>query len=88
MDAPLVAWHRLRKSGELFDHPALVIGHRSDPLHPCSDADRLAEEMPNTRMLEAKSICEWRVRPSRLNRELVNFLDEVWARPKANLEAV
>ncbi len=69
-------------------HPALVIGHRSDPLHPCSDADRLAEEMPNARMIEAKSIYEWRVRPSRLNRELVNFLDEVWARPKASLEAV
>ncbi|MBL4633034.1 MAG: alpha/beta fold hydrolase [Kofleriaceae bacterium] len=48
------------------------------PERPYGDADRLAEEMPNAQMIEAKSIIEWRVSPSRLNHKLVAFLDEVW----------
>jgi pimeloyl-ACP methyl ester carboxylesterase len=60
-------------------HPTLVVGHPSDPIHPFSDADRIARELPNVRLVTASSIAEWRWRPSRLNRELVAFLDEVWA---------
>ncbi len=59
-------------------HPALVIGHPSDPLHPFSDADRTAAELPGARLVEAHSILEWRVRPERLDRELCRFLAEVW----------
>ena len=60
-------------------HPTLVIGHPSDPIHPFSDADRIARELPNARIVTASSIAEWRIRPARLDRELSAFLDEVWA---------
>jgi pimeloyl-ACP methyl ester carboxylesterase len=60
-------------------HPALVIGHPADPLHPFSDADMLVDEMPNARLVDANSILEWRVSPERLNDELAAFLDDVSA---------
>ena len=59
-------------------HPALVIGHPSDPIHPFSDADRLARELPNAQLVTAISMLEWRLRPARLDRALLGFLDEVW----------
>jgi pimeloyl-ACP methyl ester carboxylesterase len=62
--------------------PTLVIGHPSDPIHPFSDADRIARELPNARLVEAHSILEWRLRPARLDAELAAFLDEVW-RPQS-----
>lgn len=58
--------------------PALVIGHRADPLHPFSDSGMLAEELPNARLIEANSILEWRIAPERLDQELAEFLDDVW----------
>jgi pimeloyl-ACP methyl ester carboxylesterase len=61
-----------------ISHPALVIGHSADPIHPFSDADMLARELTNARLFEAKSILEWRLTPSRLDRELTAFLDAVW----------
>ena len=60
-------------------HPTLVIGHPSDPIHPFSDADRIARELPNARLVTASSIAEWRFSPTRLDRELSRFLDQVWA---------
>jgi pimeloyl-ACP methyl ester carboxylesterase len=63
-----------------LENPALVIGHPADPLHPFNDADQLVEEMPNSRLVNASSIVEWRINPERLNDELASFLDEVWAR--------
>lgn len=60
-------------------HPALVVGHPSDPIHPFSDADRIAREMANARLVTARSIAEWRLAPARLDRELAAFLAEVWA---------
>jgi pimeloyl-ACP methyl ester carboxylesterase len=71
--APPVAQRRALR------HPTLVIGHWSDPIHPFTDADKLARELPNARLVTASSITEWRLRPARLDRELVSFLDEVWA---------
>jgi len=61
-----------------MEQPALVIGHHADPLHPFSDAGMLAEEMPNALLIEANSILEWRITPSRLDDELARFLDAVW----------
>jgi len=58
--------------------PTLVIGHPSDPIHPFSDADRIARELVNARLITASWMFEWRLRPARLDRELVSFLDEVW----------
>jgi pimeloyl-ACP methyl ester carboxylesterase len=63
-------------------HPTLVVGHARDPIHPFSDADVLARELPGARMVQARSIVEWRVSPSRLDAELGDFLDEVWAEPR------
>jgi pimeloyl-ACP methyl ester carboxylesterase len=60
-------------------HPTLVIGHKSDPVHPFDDADVLTRELTRARLVEARSIVEWRVSPSRLDAELLRFLDEVWA---------
>src|SRR5262245_6416808 len=61
-----------------MEQPTLVIGHHADPLHPFSDAGMLAEELPNARLIEANSILEWRLNPSRLDTELARFLDDVW----------
>jgi hypothetical protein len=58
--------------------PTLVIGHHADPLHPFSDSGMLAEELPNSRLIEANSILEWRISPERLDAELADFLDDVW----------
>jgi pimeloyl-ACP methyl ester carboxylesterase len=58
--------------------PTLVIGHHADPLHPFSDSGMLAEELPNSRLIEASSILEWRLSPERLDGELASFLEEVW----------
>jgi pimeloyl-ACP methyl ester carboxylesterase len=58
--------------------PALVIGHRRDPIHPLSDAGMLADELPNARLLEADSIIELRVAPARLTDEIAGFLDTCW----------
>lgn len=60
-------------------HPTLVIGHPSDPIHPFSDADKVARELANARIVSALSIAEWRLSPSRLDRELLDFLEGVWA---------
>ncbi len=66
-----------------FQTPTLVLGHRRDPVHPFSDAGMLAEEMPNARLLEANSLVELRLQPERLTGEIAAFLDEVWAKPRA-----
>lgn len=60
-------------------HPTLVIGHPSDPIHPFTDADRIARELPNAQLARARSIYEWRVAPKRLDAMLLQFLDDVWS---------
>jgi pimeloyl-ACP methyl ester carboxylesterase len=62
--------------------PALVIGHRRDPIHPFSDSDALVSELPNARLVRAESFLELRLTPERLLDEIVAFLDECWA-PRA-----
>ncbi|HEX3562926.1 MAG TPA: alpha/beta hydrolase [Solirubrobacterales bacterium] len=68
--------------------PTLVIGHHADPLHPFSDSGMLAEELPNSRLIEASSILEWRLSPERLDGELASFLDEVWESKPARKSAL
>jgi pimeloyl-ACP methyl ester carboxylesterase len=58
--------------------PALVIGHPRDPIHPFSDSDMLAHELPNGRLLAAESIIELRTRPERLTDEIAEFVAECW----------
>jgi pimeloyl-ACP methyl ester carboxylesterase len=71
-----------REERQQIAHPALVIGHPNDPLHPFSDADMLVEEVPNARLVNANSILEWRLSPGRLDDELAAFLDQVYAEPQ------
>lgn len=58
--------------------PALVIGHRRDPVHPFSDAGMLVEELPNGRLLVADSLLELRLSPDRLTDQIAAFLDDCW----------
>ncbi len=68
--------HGLRRQ---MQTPALVIGHPRDPVHPFSDADMLAAELPNANLLDANSIIELRTKPKRLTTRIAAFLDECWA---------
>ena len=61
-----------------LETPALVLGHRRDPIHPFSDAGMLVDELPNARLVEADSIIELRVAPERLTAEIAAFVDECW----------
>ncbi len=72
-----VASHRRERRG--IQTPALVIGHRRDPVHPFSDAGMLAEELPNGRLLEASSMLELRLAPRRLIEAIAAFVAECWA---------
>jgi len=65
-----------------FTPPALVIGHRRDPVHPFSDAGMLVEELPNGRLMVADSLLELRLSPDRLTDEIAGFLDECWDKGK------
>jgi pimeloyl-ACP methyl ester carboxylesterase len=71
-----IAPHRTER--RTFDVPALVIGHRRDPVHPFSDAGMLVDELPQGRMLEAESIVELRFSPDRLTNEIAGFIDDCW----------
>ncbi len=67
-----------RTERRTFGAPALVIGHRRDPVHPFSDAGMLADEMPDARLVQASSIVELRISPARLTTEIAAFLDDCW----------
>jgi hypothetical protein len=71
-----VAPHRSIRRG--LTPPALVIGHRRDPVHPFSDSGMLVDELPNGRLLEAGSILELRMAPERLTDEIARFIDGCW----------
>ena len=58
--------------------PALVIGHKIDFIHPFTDADHLARQLPLARLVEARSVIELRFAPDRLTTHIAEFLDEVW----------
>jgi pimeloyl-ACP methyl ester carboxylesterase len=74
-----VAPHRVQR--RQIESPALVIGHRRDPVHPFSDAGMLVEELPGARLIEASTMLELRLAPERLTDEIADFLDECW-RPR------
>jgi hypothetical protein len=51
-------------------------------VHPFSDADMLAHELPNARLVHASSIFELRLTPKRLTGIIGEFVDECWPVPK------
>lgn len=58
--------------------PALVIGHERDLIHPFTDARNLTRELPNSHFVQATSVLELRLRPTRLTGEILRFLEEVF----------
>jgi len=58
--------------------PTLVIGHKVDFIHPFTDAEHLTRQMPNARLLEARSIMELRTMPLRITGEIADFLDDAF----------
>ncbi len=63
---------------EKMEHPALIIGHTRDILHPFSDAEALQRELRNSELVQARSFFELRFPPNRLSDRLVEWLEEVW----------
>jgi pimeloyl-ACP methyl ester carboxylesterase len=61
-----------------FGMSTLVIGHSGDPIHPYTDADMLAAELRNARLVQANNILELRLHPERLTGEIAAFLDDCW----------
>jgi pimeloyl-ACP methyl ester carboxylesterase len=68
--------------------PTLVLGHRADLIHPFSDAAALVRQMPNARLVEARSMVELRRRPQRLMAEIERFLADAWDAPSRPVTAV
>jgi pimeloyl-ACP methyl ester carboxylesterase len=68
-----------RSHRRTFEAPALIIGHPRDPVHPFSDADMLAGELRNARLIAANSIIELRTRPARLTAQVAEFVAECWS---------
>lgn len=75
---PIAPTHAERES---IDVPTLIIGHPNDALHPFTDAEKLAKQIPNARFAAAESIIELRERPARLSKSITDFLSVAW-RPK------
>jgi pimeloyl-ACP methyl ester carboxylesterase len=71
-----------RSERRTFTAPTLVIGHRRDPVHPFSDAGLLADELPNSTLVEASSLLELRLAPERLTGEIAAFVERCW-RPRS-----
>jgi pimeloyl-ACP methyl ester carboxylesterase len=61
--------------------PALIIAHTRDVIHPFSDAEALAELLPDARLEPARSMLELRVRPERLTGQIADFAAAAWAEP-------
>lgn len=61
-----------------IEAPALVLAHRFDLIHPFSDAENLARQLPNAGLVRAHSPLELRVRPERLTQEIDAFLRGAW----------
>lgn len=62
---------------EAVTTPTLVLAHSNDLIHPFNDARNLAAQLPNSRLLKARSPLELRLHPERLTAEVAAFLDEL-----------
>ena len=59
--------------------PALVLGHGIDLIHSFSDAQNLARQLPDAKLIRTRTFAELWVRPARLTGEITAFLERVWA---------
>ncbi|MFN8017190.1 MAG: alpha/beta hydrolase [Acidimicrobiales bacterium] len=58
--------------------PALIVAHRHDLIHPFSDAENLAGQLPHAQLVRSWSSIELRLLPSRITGEIAAFLDGLW----------
>jgi pimeloyl-ACP methyl ester carboxylesterase len=63
--------------------PALILGHGIDLIHSFTDAERLARQLPDSRLIRTRTFAELWVHPARLTGEICEFLDRVWAGAKS-----
>ena len=56
--------------------PTLIIAHNYDLIHPQTDARNLARQLPDARLIYARSILELRLKPDRLMRQISEFLGQ------------
>ena len=68
----------------LIDAPTLILAHRNDLLHPFNDAANLARQLPDARLVKARSPFELRLDPQRITTRVAEFLRDVWEPPHAN----
>ncbi len=61
----------------LITAPTLVVGHRADLIHPFSDAENLARQIPPARLVRGWLPFGMRVFPDRLVGEITDFLDDI-----------
>jgi pimeloyl-ACP methyl ester carboxylesterase len=54
--------------------PTLIVGHRNDVIHPLDDAENLVEQIPNARIIEARTALEYRFLPGRLADAVSEFM--------------
>jgi pimeloyl-ACP methyl ester carboxylesterase len=59
--------------------PTLVLGHGIDLVHSFSDARKLAQQLPDARLIRTRTFAELWLRPTRLTTEISQFLTRVWA---------
>lgn len=57
--------------------PALIVAHHNDLIHPFDDAENLAAQLPNARLVRSWSSLELRLVPGRLTSEIAAFVDGV-----------
>lgn len=58
--------------------PTLVIGHHGDPMHAIDDSRDLAERLPRARLVEARSILDFRLDVRTLAAHVRALADEAW----------
>ena len=68
----------------LIDAPTLILAHRNDLIHPFNDAANLARQLPDAKLVKARSPFELRLNPQRLTTRVAEFLRDVWEPPHAN----
>lgn len=57
--------------------PTLVLAHSNDLIHPFDDAVNLAQQMPNARLVRARSPLELRLFPERLTSDIADFVESI-----------
>jgi len=62
--------HRLQD----IQHPALVLAHPDDPIHPLSSAELLHERLPHAKLAVAPSATYWQQNPSALTHVIAAFV--------------